>query len=182
MPGWQVYYGSSNAPLNVVPHNGLNAGTINASILGPNFSSFPIIEGQYMPFLQSGVSGSLNPEGRTVSLSQVGLVPAMAQSLQFKVNGFAATNFGVFLNGQSLPLFSLFSSSSYTLWSAPVNGFTGQVSELRFTVFSPPERIYNNIGVDSFEFLSAAVPEPGTWALLGLGGALFCCAARRRLK
>jgi hypothetical protein len=32
------------------------------------------------------------------------------------------------------------------------------------------------------DFIVTAVPEPGTWALLGLGSALFWCAARRRRK
>ncbi len=89
-------------------------------------------------------------------------------------------NFGLYLNGQALPLFVLSSTASYTLWGAPVNGFTGQVAELRFTVQSPPNQIFNSIGVDSFEFLSTAVPEPGTWALLALGGALLGCGMVRR--
>jgi hypothetical protein len=32
------------------------------------------------------------------------------------------------------------------------------------------------------DFVVSAVPEPSTWALLGLGSALFWCAARRRRK
>jgi hypothetical protein len=54
----------------------------------------------------------------------------------------------------------------------------GQEAKLRFTVFSPDQRMFNNVGVDSFEFNS--IPEPSTWALLALGSALCWSFARRR--
>lgn len=180
LPGWQVFYGTSSVPNTTVLYNNYTLSSINASIFGPGFYSdteVGTIEGNFMPFLQSGLA---SVSGRTVSLAQTGLVPAGMRSIQFKVAGPSAMNFGLYLNGQALPLFVLSSTASYTLWGAPVNGFTGQVAELRFTVQSPPNQIFNSIGVDSFEFLSTAVPEPGTWALLALGGALLGCGMVRR--
>jgi hypothetical protein len=133
-----------------------------------------------MALLQSGQPRILPsiPETRTVSIAQSGLVPTNAASLQFKVGGVSQTNFGVFLNGERISLFPLLSTNDYTLLGAPIERFAGQVAELRFTVFSPTERVYNDIGVDSFVFSPTVVPEPSTWALIALGGAVFCWATR----
>ena len=45
-----------------------------------------------------------------------------------------------------------------------------------------PENRYLNTLDYSLDFYGAAVPEPGTWALLGLGSTLLWSAARRRRK
>ena len=181
-PGWQVFYGNAlGTPAATVEHNYVSIGAINASMHGP--SSSYAIEGNYTALLQSGLSiFSTNAATRGVSIAQSGLVPADSQSLQFKLYGSRNTNFAVFLGGQNLPLFRLSDTPGYSVWGVPTTSFTGQVTELRFSVLSPDDRFYNSFYVDSFEFLPNPVPEPGTWTLLTLGGALFWCANRRRRK
>ena len=191
LPGWRVFFGSSNSPVNNVQHNGFNLGLINATVFGPNYDfahlNLTIIEGRFMPFLQTGVSG-LPPATPDVTIEQTGLVPVSAQSLQFKVGlnsqiGVGRdTNFLVSLNGQTLSLVPLGATSTYATYGVDVTSFAGQVSDLRFTSFSTVARPYNWVAVDSFQFLPMAVPEPSNWALLALGSALLWRATRRRRK
>jgi hypothetical protein len=186
LPGWQVFHGVSNSPVNNVLHNNATIGTINASIFGPNYTVRTIIEGQFMPFLQAGNPGVVGFSNRSVTIEQSGLVPAFAQSLQFKVGWYNEigvgfdTNFSVSLNGQTLPLVSLGSTPTYATYGVDVTSFSGQVSDLRFTSFGTPSRPDNWVAVDSFVFSPVAVPEPSTWALFALGSTLFWCAVLRR--
>jgi hypothetical protein len=184
LPGWRVFYGANITPESTLAYNGITLGTRNASILGPNFEGEIIIEGQFMPFLQTGVA-PLGESG-TVAIEQTGIVPTSAQSLQFKVGinnqigvGFD-TNFSLSLNGQSLSLVPLGAMTNYATYGVDVTRFAGQVADLRFTSYGTVIRPLNWVAVDSFQFLPMAVPEPSTWALLALGSALFWCAKRRR--
>ena len=182
LPGWQVFYGTDTTPVTTVLHNNNSIGTRNLSIFGPQYNgAYSIIEGQFMPFLQAGFPGVAGFPERTVTIEQSGLVPAFAQSLQFKV-GILDANFSISLNGQTLSLVPLDATPAYAKYGVDVTSFAGQVADLRFTSFSTPVRADNWVAVDSFQFLSTAVPEPSTWALLVLGSALFWCAARRRRK
>ena len=56
-----------------------------------------------------------------------------------------------------------------------------RVSEF-YDYFDPSEDRYFRFLGYSLDFYGSPVPEPGTWALLGLGSALFWCATRRRRK
>jgi hypothetical protein len=184
LPGWRVFYGTNSAPETAVLHNNATLGTRSLSVFGPYFTDYPIIEGQFMPFLQTGFGGSPGASG-IVTIEQTGLVPVSAQSLQFKVGinnqiGVGLdTNFLVSLNGQTLSLVPLETTATYATYGVDVTSFAGQVSDLRFTSYGTVIRPLNWVAVDSFQFLSTAVPEPSTWALLVLGSALFWCAARR---
>ena len=64
------------------------------------------------------------------------------------------------------------------MWTADISAFAGQMGELRFTTMPHPD--FPDFHLDDIRF--APVPEPGTWALLALGSALFACAARGRRR
>ena len=103
LPGWQMFFGTNSDPVSTVQHNNYFLGTINTSVLGPIFSGgafgVGIIEGNYMPYLQAGFSGSSDLATKSVAIAQSGVVPASSLSLKFKVGldnyvGFGAnTNF-----------------------------------------------------------------------------------------
>lgn len=186
LPGWQVFYGTDTTPVATVLHNDYTLGMRSFSILGPNFNSAAIIEGQFTAFLQAANPGVTGISNRNVAIAQTGLVPNLAQSLQFKVPLFNQigvgfhTNFFLSLNGQTLSLIPLDVTATYASYGVDVTSFAGQVADLRFTSFGTPLRPDNSVSVDSFQFSNTAVPEPGMWALLGLGAAGWCAVRRRR--
>jgi hypothetical protein len=99
------------------------------------------------------------------SISQTGLVPDNAESLQFEayING---PLFSVTLDGQKLSYSALSEGPVYTVYGANIPAaMDGQMETL---AFSSGE----DIVLDNIEFSSMSVPEPSAGALLGLGAIL----------
>ena len=59
------------------------------------------------------------------------------------------------------------------MYAGEISPYAGQTAELRFTVPTAGGSL------DYIQFSTTPVPEPSTWALLGLGGALFWGLKRR---
>lgn len=172
-PGWTAYYNSSPlSSTDPVNFNNLNLGTAAIGLLN-SVSPFGGSISNHTAVLQ----GSSIINGTTVTLAQAGLVPAGTLSLRFQGANFGPSLF-VSLNGQPLNLGILQDFGSYREYGADISAFAGQNAELRF-VKAP---ISGDLYFDNISFSPIAVPEPTTWALLGLGSALLCCGARRRRK
>jgi hypothetical protein len=170
LPGWTCYIGPYQ--VTQVLQNNLTLGDASIDILGPdwNFNN-GIIEGQYTVVLQpgDGNQGNGNFGYVSASISQTALVPANAQSLQFKAA--ISSPYTVSLGEQNLNLVVLGSGPNYTLYGANIpSGDTGQSEALAITALAGPN---NADYFDSFVFSNQEIPEPQTWTLLLCGaGAL----------
>jgi hypothetical protein len=179
IPGWKAFLGTTQ--VTQVLQNNITLGDASIDILGPFSSIGRIIEGQYTVVLQPGGVPFGSGENIGASISQTGLVPANAHSLQFKAITYGSIS--VSLSGHELVLIPLETGSRYTLYGADISTLAGQVQTLTITALAGPNATYH---FDSFVFSPSAVPEPSTIGMLALGGLLvglrrrFNCATVRR--
>jgi len=174
LPYWTCFLGTNQ--VTQVLHNNGTLGNASIDILGPNWSSVVILEGQYTVVLQPGANGSGYDVG--ASISQTGLVPADAQSLQFRARLYSPVS--VSLGGQVLSIVPLGSSTNYILYGANIPlSVAGQVTALTVTALPAPN---TTDYFDSFVFSSSSVPEPGVFALSALGALVLGWRVRGRLR
>ena len=136
------------------------------------------IAGNYSALLQAGIGGPGQGTPADTTLSQTGLVPAGAKSLQFKAyDPFDLSPFVplvVTLGGQRLSLTPLASGANYTLYGADIHALAGATAELDFTVPAGNPHVNNNyVFLDSIQFSTVAIPEPGVFGLFALGALLL---------
>jgi len=165
LPGWIGFLGTN--PVTSVLQNNAAIGSANISILGPNWTTAQIIEGQYTVLLQPGAFGALDVDA---SLVQTGVIPIGSQSFRFKAasaNYLGVIDFTVSFSGEHLRPIPLSSGPNYTLYGADISAFSGETGELKFTALSYTTHP-NNILLDSIVFSPVPVPEPVPLALLGL--------------
>ncbi len=139
------------------------------------------------------------PEGHPFTLTQAGDIPADAQSLHFLYQG---DNLQVFVGGSLEPVNFIGTRptdnpavATAPYYAVDVSPFAGNTAEVRFEFrsfgyddFSGAPYIIGQPNAQShvlddlrFSALPASVPEPGTYALFGLGfGALVLHLRRRR--
>ena len=131
----------------------------------------PELEGGSLA-LSGDYSVGIYPGG---SISQTGLVPDNAESLQFEADITGPINFfAVTLGGQKLSYSALSEGPDYTVYGANIPaGMDGQMEALAFS--SGGDNLLDNI-----EFSSMSVPEPSQFALVGLGAILFGLRRLRR--
>jgi hypothetical protein len=174
VPGWTAYLGTDEVA--TVLHNNLTLGDASIDILGPVWiAPNAIIEGQYTVVLQSG--RGLAQANVDAALSQVGLIPADAASLIFKVAG---VNFAASLNGNILPMVLLESGPNYALWGSDISAFAGLPAELRIASLTTPARPSNSLYFDAIQFSMNPIPEPNVAALFLTGSAFWFAWMRRR--
>jgi hypothetical protein len=168
VPGWTV--GGFLGP-NELFYNDISLGAPSVSLFGTNSQfSLPPLAGSFSIDLYGGVPASGYP---TVggSISQTGLVPISAQSLQFKASGLGGP-LSVSLGGQNIPFYVLSAGTNYTLFGGDVSVFASQVEPLTFT--APFNTGINNYWeIDDIQFSPTPIPEPHFSGLL-LCGLLLC--------
>lgn len=109
------------------------------------------------------------------SISQTGMVPENAESLQFESTGYSP-NLQVTLGGQELSYSAVSEGPDYTVYGANIPAdLDGQLEELTFGA-SPGAG--TKFLLDDIEFMT--VPEPSECALMGLSAILFGLWHRRK--
>jgi hypothetical protein len=150
------------APLSLYPAQ-------NVQGIGPDLGKYSLFLGPV-----------LGPPGQSFSpvytLSQTGVIPANASSLQFLLSdaiaGLPPANlFQCQINGQSASL-SVAPGIRPDILNADVSAFAGQQVNLSF-VFG--QGIFSQFDIAGF----TTTPEPSTYALLGFCAALLWCGSRR---
>jgi hypothetical protein len=145
-----------------------------------------VISGNFTAILQAGLGGASGTPADT-AIAQTALVPASAQSLQFKAYapGFLSPLIPlvVTLGGQQLSLTPLASGANYTLYGADIHALAGATAELDFTVPAGNPHVNNNyVFLDSIQFSTVAIPEPGVFGLSALGALLLGWRVLRRRR
>ena len=186
LPGWTVL---DNFSGNNIFYNDLALGSPCVSIHDRNSPFGLPLQLPYSILLQSDTL----PFGaglRRGGVSQIGTVPADAQSIQFYAIGEPLVTFSgytvsltplrpatnIALVGGT-PGSPILRTNYYTIYGGDISSFAGQTGEL--SVRAPNQfGSYGYSYFDTIYFSPQAVPEPSTWALVALGSALFCCLAR----
>jgi PEP-CTERM motif len=179
-PGWTAFQTSPNTGSNSLSaawYDLVSTGGEGISVNDANAPfGFGSISGKYSAYLFSGNAGNVSYD---VGISQTGLVPSGTESLQFQV-GEASSPFKVTLGGETINVLPLANFSTYTLYGGNVSSFAGQAETLTLTetfptMYGPP----GILSLDNILFSTMAVPEPTTFGLLVLGGAIFFGWRRR---
>jgi hypothetical protein len=171
-PGWTVNtVNYVNGDPNSVPYNNIAIDSPAVNLEGTDcpFPSVRAIAGNYSFFLQGGSRFSLNTDG--ASIGQIGQIPTGALSLIYW-----GSSMNVSFDGQSLGLVVLGSTPNYNIYGADISAFVGQTGQLLFSVPWQSGAILDNI-----QFSTSSVPEPSTFALVGLGGLAFGLFKKRQI-
>jgi len=177
LPRWSGSIGG--VPVTAVIQNGYSLGAASIDIFGPGYNDVDpgIIDGNYTVLLQAGGSSPLT-EGGNASLSQNGTIPANAMSLEFEAwSMIPNATLSVSFAGNSLSPVGLSSGVSpsgqgYELYGVDISAFAGQSGQLQFTDVYSSQGL-NGIELDDINFSPNTIPEPGTLALLVVGGLTF---------
>jgi len=172
LPGWTAYIGTTIEK--EVTYDLTALGSANIAL---HKEPGPTGKPNYFAYLISG--GSLHGEGNvSASLQQTGTVPPDAKSLAFVGGGLG---YSVGIDGTTLSLQPLMDGRL----AANISAFAGKTVTLRFSanfLGSGPPLPQGFLFVDDIRFSPNAlttVPEPGTWALFVLGGALLLWLSKR---
>lgn len=158
LPGWNPYIGGIYQ--SVVYHDLFSLGAALISIHDTN-GFIPVLEGRYTVLLQPSSGGV------SAAIGQVGTVPGTAQSVRF----YGVGEFSVFFAGQQLPVTTVGTTSTATIFGADITAYPGQLGELRFQGFGWLDNIY---------FSNEPIPEPSAIALLAVGVLSLAWRARGR--
>src|SRR6266436_61507 len=115
-------------------------------------------------------------------MDQIGLIPAGSKPLRLEALGGPAA-LVVSVGGHALPLSVISASGSIFVLGADISAYAGQTAELKFDALAPLGPVFpSNWEIDSIQFSTSTIPEPSTFALVGLGSLLAAWRLSRRLS
>jgi hypothetical protein len=158
LPDWTVssapyVYYASNIIYGTAESVGLNGGSL---ALSGNFSAELFVGG---------------------SISQTGLVPDDAESLEFEAKGPGASLLSITLGGQILSYSLLSEGPTYNVYGVNIpTVMVGQTEALTFA----NQQLGVGVLLDNIEFSPMGVPEPSEWALIGFGAVMVSVRYRHK--
>lgn len=162
-PGWTMGPNGTSAA-NITSYNNLTLGSVAQVLIGPNQPNaihYTPLQGSYSALLQFGPS----EQAGTPALSQIGVVPADARSINF----LASTDHDdarVTLNGLDIPLTRIGGGRL----AGDVSAFAGRQVELTFSTKSYGGKwLY----FDDVVFSPVTVPEPSVGSLAAAGAVFW---------
>jgi len=162
VPGWTWSPPGNfiNGDPNSVGYNEQALDSPAVNLHGRDSPSAPAISGNYSILLQGG-SQSV-PSGSFSAIWQTGQLPADARSLLYR-GGVLQVSF----NGQSLTPVAI-GNPALSIWGFDISAYAGQTGELQFRKPRLPTNFNEGALLDSIQFSSIPVPEPGALALCGV--------------
>jgi len=131
----------------------------------------------------------------SVSISQTGLVPQNAQSIQFRINNqrqneLVATPMNplepqmfLTMNGQACALNLVSNDGSYYVLGANIGTFAGQTATLTIGANATGYSVEFGATIDDVAFSSVAVPEPSSLTMVGVGiGSMLILGGRKIVR
>ncbi len=186
LPGWSAFfvYPGGDLPQTQVNYDSISLGGAVLSVVDANepVPGYGPIQGGYSAFLFGGPRASFE---ESAAISQTGLVPAGAESLQVDayVSGapFVVTLAGQTINMSPLEMFPKSSSApAYTLYGGNIPAsFAGLTETLTF--IEPPSTTVAPtwLELDNISFSPTTVtPEPDPLALMAIGAVGFALYRR----
>lgn len=162
LPGWSAYV-AGNALLTIYYLSNNFPGAVTSVEL----------EGGSLALGGNNFSVGLYSNG---SITQTGLVPGTAESLQFEATH--VLNLEVSLGGQSLQYSEISQGPDYDVYGANIpTDLEGQMESLTFLIQGPAQTLLDNI-----EFSPVSVPEPPAYPLICLGAVVFSLWRCRKVQ
>ena len=179
IPGWHVFVGGTE--VSTLLYNGKAFGPAWMSLYSRAYDPIFAIEGNYFVQIYSGLVSPL-PTGAGVAITQTGLIPPDAVSLQLKT-WRAPTPFEISIGGSTLSMTPVFTGSNYVTHAADISAYAGQELELCIGVtydgIAPGGQTHALL-FDDIQFSTEPIPEPPVIALLVFAGAGLYWHLRRR--
>ncbi|HZM03114.1 MAG TPA: PEP-CTERM sorting domain-containing protein [Candidatus Saccharimonadales bacterium] len=174
---WTVTYGTVQQTQ--ITYNDPSTGSTWVVLVAPGSMGVPpgssyrlaAIDGRYSVLLQGGITAP------AASISQTGLIPISTKSLFFDAEAGSGP-FAVSVGGRNIPFEAVGTGVSYTLYGADISAWAGDTEPLTFSALEGGG--LNNWLIDDISFSTAAVPEPSSILLTGVGGLML--AFYRRYK